>query len=343
MKNTLILSIYFLTYWLGINKLFYFLNRLNQRVLTYHNIIPEQYYDETLLHLGVSHSSEIFERHIRFIQSRLEITTEIGKEKSCLITFDDGFENNYSEAHNVLKRFKAHAFFFVPIDMVLHDNVLWIDKILMWFSYVPEGKYHIANVDIEISDNNSRQESFLKIWNLLLTNYHLKEIALENMDNSFAFTSLNIDSELYTKRFSGMCLEDIEEMKAYGHKIGCHSVYHDILACLDDEQLKNDTELSETYLDKLYNTKIYSYPFGGEKEVSQKVIEKIAQSKFSYAVLNISKPDYPYGRYALPRFALPNSDNRYILDAKLSGLEYFIKYRKLLPNIKEYMNESVRS
>ncbi len=336
LKQKLLKILYIFTYWAGVNKIFYYLNRKSQRVLTYHNIIPEQYYDEKLLHLGASHDSEIFKKHISFILTRLEITLKLGKERSCLITFDDGFENNFSEACAVLKHFNVKAFFFVPIDMTIHGNLLWIDKILMWFSYVPEGKYLIDGTPIGIIDNDSRRHSFIKIWRLLLKNHHLKKNILKSLDENFPFNSLKIDPMLYKIRFTAISLKDIEKMKSDGHKIGCHSLYHDILACLNDKELNMDIQISETYLEKLYNTKIYSYPFGGEKEVSDKVIKRVGNSKFTHAFLNLSKPNFPFSRYALPRLSLPNSDDKYRLDAILSGVEYFIKYRKLLPIIKEF-------
>ena len=64
MKNSFLNIIYFLAYYAGINQFFYFLTRDRQRVITFHNIIPQRLFDHSI-HLGVSCSDETFEFQIK--------------------------------------------------------------------------------------------------------------------------------------------------------------------------------------------------------------------------------------------------------------------------------------
>jgi peptidoglycan/xylan/chitin deacetylase (PgdA/CDA1 family) len=157
------------------------------------------------------------------------------------------------------------------------------------------------------------------------------------MENAFSFSRLQVSSEMMKTRFGALTLEEIDVMKSKGNKIGCHSVHHDILSKLDDEALVEEIRTSEGYLETLFNTKIFSYPFGGKEEVNRRTIHQLERSRFSHAFMNIDVPDFAYGRYALPRMALPNTSDPYLIDAKLSGFEYFLKYRKLLPDIKGFL------
>ena len=339
LKHLILKILYFLTYWIGINKLFYFLNRHQQRVLTYHNVLPDEVFDNTL-HLGVSHDSNTFDKQISYIVSQLDITTDLGKENSCVITFDDGYRNNFIEAHSILKEYNAKAYFFIPVNMILNnEETLWIDQILMWISYVPDGLYPLTDLGIviNINDVKSRQQMFSKVWTLLLKNYDKKDILLNEMQNSYAFEMLDIHPDIKKLRFNGLTQDQLFKMKNYGHKIGCHSIHHDILSKLGYADLESDIKESEYYLDSLFNTNIYSYPFGGVNEVSKKVIQQLKKSKFSNAMVNISEPLFPYNKYAIPRISLPNSSDKYLIDAKLSGFEYFLKYLKLLPSYKDSM------
>ena len=86
--------LYFLSYYLGIIRLFYFLNKNRQRIITFHNVIPDILFDNSI-HLGVSCTDKIFEFQIKEIEKRLKITTELGVSNSCIITFDDGYLNQY--------------------------------------------------------------------------------------------------------------------------------------------------------------------------------------------------------------------------------------------------------
>ena len=49
--------------------------------------------------------------------------------KSYLISFDDGFENNYSIAAPILDYFKLNATFYFSTDFVQNNSMSWIDKI----------------------------------------------------------------------------------------------------------------------------------------------------------------------------------------------------------------------
>ncbi len=333
LKQKILYVFYIFSYCLGINKIFYFINRDRQRIITYHNILPLKYFEANTLHLGVSHSEEVFDAHINHILKRFDITTELGKEQSCIITFDDGFRNNYTQANTILQKYNVKTYFFISLDMVINGNLLWVDKILFWISFVPNGEYTILDKKIKIDNDFSRISAFQMIWNNIYKDYSRKSSILEELENNYPFQSIAVDKELYEIRFKGMSLSEIEKMKSYGHKIGCHSMRHDILSLLEEDELDSDIAQSEKYLGTLFNTKIYSYPFGGEKEVSQYTIKQVSKSKFSSAVMNISTPHFNYGTYAIPRFSLPNTSNKYIIDAKLSGMEYFLKYKSLLPKI----------
>ena len=49
--------------------------------------------------------------------------------KSYLISFDDGFENNYSIAAPILDYFKLNATFYFSTDFVQNNSMSWIDKL----------------------------------------------------------------------------------------------------------------------------------------------------------------------------------------------------------------------
>ena len=48
---------------------------------------------------------------------------------TCAITFDDGFENNYSVAVPILEKFKIPTTFYFSTDFINNNSMSWIDKI----------------------------------------------------------------------------------------------------------------------------------------------------------------------------------------------------------------------
>src|SRR3990167_4977340 len=49
--------------------------------------------------------------------------------KSFVISFDDGFENNFSIARPLLRQFSIPAIFYVTTDFIENNHMSWIDRI----------------------------------------------------------------------------------------------------------------------------------------------------------------------------------------------------------------------
>ena len=324
MKKKLINFLFIFSYYSGINKLFYYFTNSRQRVITFHNVIPDNYFDNSS-HLGVSCSESVFEFQINEILKQYKITTEIGVPNSCVVTFDDGYSNNFEIANNVLKERNLSAVFFVTSDLIENKNILWIDKMLFWFSYVPVGNYNICGLSFCISEKN-RESLYIESYLYILENYKEKDRFIEEMNELFAFSSLKIGSDLYSSRFKALSMSQIEQMKRNGHLIACHSTSHDVLSKLDDIELSAEILKCDKLISSSYNCNYFSYPFGSDKEVNDKVINAFKNSLFQKCFTNKWSWKTKKNPYSIQRLSLPNTQNKYLINAHLSGFFYFIKY-----------------
>ncbi len=325
MERALLRLIYMIAFYFGIVALFYYFNRHRQIVLTYHNILPDELFDNSL-HLGMSHSESVFARQLEIIKRRWP-TSRSGAADACLVTFDDGYRNQYEIASNILERHGHRGVFFVTLDLVVDRTLLWPDQFLMWLSYVPNGSYQLLGQWVEIGGGDSRSRCWSWIWEQILTNYNCREDIKNSMDAAFPFDKLPIDQSLKALRFEGMTFAQTEELARKGHRIGCHSYRHDVLACLTDAALDDDFARCEDALDWVFNCDFYSYPFGGPREVTERERSACRKSRFRRAFMNVERlePSRANDGYAIPRTSLPNTMNRYVIEAKLSGFDKFLK------------------
>lgn len=304
---------------LGVLRLFYWINRHKQIVLTYHNIIPDFLFDDSA-HLGVSHCASIFENHIQLIKRKF-------KKNTCLITFDDGYKNQYEIASKILERYGLNGIFFITFKLIDAGHALTIDKMLQWISYVPLGHYHVFDVELEITEDN-REHIASKLYKKLLLNDTLWDKIENELNNVYSFECLMINTELKKLRFSAMSEFDLSLLIKNGHVVAAHGWDHKPLSSLPLEMQQNDFRLSKEFSNKWCNTDLYSYPYGTQLEVSPVTIQLCEQFGFSAAYMNtqcaLSFPE-ENAHYQLPRLNLPNSMNRYLLNAKLSGFELVIK------------------
>lgn len=313
--------IYTLSYYLGIIPLFYWINRKKQRILVFHHIIPDEYVNATFEQKIVCTSRSKFDWIMSIVNKRLKVTTELKEPESAVITFDDGYRAALI-ADEVLAKRANKAYFFIPIVNVDSFVPLWIDQIMAWFAYVPEGEYRIANCKVRIGDMLSRQWEFSSLINTLYKKYDKVSI-LEMLEDIYPFKDLPIDNAYFALRFKGLTAGEILELKRKGHKIGGHSVRHDILSMLDEQELREDFKECSEYMKSLFNTNLYAYPFGHRRDVTPGVMKECAQSVFTLAVMNEYNPEA--SDLSLSRMNISHYNSRFEIEASLSGFTQWLK------------------
>jgi peptidoglycan/xylan/chitin deacetylase (PgdA/CDA1 family) len=306
------------------------LNRRRRLIITYHNIIPDDLFDAAL-HLGVSHRLSEFQAHLDLLTARFTLTTDIlsDKPRSCIITFDDGYRNNVVAA-GCLERKDARGVFFVPAEPVVSGHTLVIDQVLRWFSYAPPDDYTIADFTVNMREGR-RQEAYAAFYAWALRNVALWQEIPERLNVAYPFVALKaLPGDYERLRFEPMNRAELAGLRQAGHSVGCHSYDHRPLASLTDEEMRADFESCRSRSD-LYNLNVFSYPFGGADEVDERAVGMCREFGYEAAVTNTLTSGALADVMLLPRMSLPNSTDRHALDAKLSGLEFFIKKLVQLP------------
>lgn len=63
------------------------------------------------------------------------------------ITFDDGYENNYSVAWPILRRYGIPAPFYLAINFIEKSRLYWVDQVEHWLNLR-------ENIEIELHFDN---------------------------------------------------------------------------------------------------------------------------------------------------------------------------------------------
>lgn len=325
-------------YFLGINKLFRFLNRKRKKIITYHNIIKDEHFDETL-HLAVSINESIFEAQLDYLREKYPISNNLEDEKTITITFDDGYLNQYEAIKKYLIPNKISCYVFCPLELILKQEPVITDKILFWISYSSISPFNVYMDGKELLLQNKTKEHKLNAWKKIYSKIKQSPTSQKEIFNqlnaieSFDIIKKYIPSELLEERLQPLNREQLNELKHHQILIGAHSINHEILTTFSKQQIK--TILLQLKKNKeLYNTKVFCYPFGGHEEVNSIVIEEIKrQDYFEKALSNINHPitKWEYHDFFMPRITLSNTKNKKILDFELSGTKYFLKHGKLFP------------
>ncbi|MCW5907697.1 MAG: polysaccharide deacetylase family protein [Chitinophagales bacterium] len=123
---------------LGIERLFASLNKNNKLILVYHGVVDSP--DHTLSPGPIATSQ--FKQHLVYFKKHFDIVSldeifemyrndHTPKRKTIAITFDDGYENNYTNAFPLLKKMDVPATIFVVSQLLEGNYVTWYDLLFL--------------------------------------------------------------------------------------------------------------------------------------------------------------------------------------------------------------------
>ena len=321
MKAALIRVISFCMYYLGVDSLFYWLNRKAKRILTFHNVLPDELWFPAAN--GVSNKASDFERIVREVGRKYKFSTDVLDGSTATITFDDGYLNQYEIAGGILGSMGISAIIFVAGDnmsAIDQNQSLVVDQLLHWCGHAPKELVNTAN----------RIEHWVKVVRpqFVMDKASKGRTVLKQLDELYPFAKIweGLPKEYLRLRLTGIPADKLEELKKRGWEIGYHTKSHFPLSSLPDAEIRKEIEPPPGFRDV-----VFSYPYGELRSVDGRCIDCAKKCGYPCAVSNLPSANSLTGRYFLPRMSLPA--DKYRLHFRLSGLEHFVKTRKLLPMV----------
>ena len=244
----------------------------------------------------------LFRQQIEFLKNNFDIVTMEqvidaveGKaelpEKAVLLTFDDGYVDNYTYALPILEEYRVQGSFFIPGKTFAEHRLLDVNKIHYILAsadiyklvedlkkemdYYRGREYDFASTDdlfheYAVSNRFDVKETiFVKRMLQTVLPEKLRNIISSNLFEKYVgVTEEQLAYELY------MTEEQIRTMKRHGMFIGIHGYDHYWLGNLPKEQMQQDISMALDTLDEFIDRKhwVMNYPYGN---YNQDVLEYI--------------------------------------------------------------------
>ncbi|WP_321421999.1 polysaccharide deacetylase family protein [uncultured Methanobacterium sp.] len=305
-------------------------------ILTYHRICNKND-DWSLNPLPV----KSFKEHLKFLTDSYNIISlddlvdlvekkEPIYEKTAVLTFDDGYKDNYTNAYPLLEKYDIPATIYLTSKLIGTDELVWADKVgyIIYHSLVD----HIK-ID-ELSEYNLGSK-FDKYQTFSLIKRKLGDLS-ELEKSSFIDKLANLcEVEIPADAGCELMLswEEVKEMDENNIVFGAHTINHPVLPELTPKEAKWEILESKRVLEKNLQKKVnhFSYPYG---TFNQGVVNIVKDLKFKSAVtldqnlINTRKDDL-YTLSRMDGFADLN-----FLKLFLSGYgDYFYYFVKLKSKI----------
>ena len=300
-------------------------------VLNYHRIgnASESPYDPGVF----SATAEEFERQINYLNRRYYLTNldeavamvtgSTPLRASVLITFDDGYLDNYSLAFPVLRSHGAQAVFFLTTSFVGTSHVPWWDVIA--YIIKNSSKELIQLQYPERIEFDLRRQRLDEVIMRTLQLYKRPDVKLQERFIQELETACESSAPSSNAARCFMNWQEAREMQQGGMAFGSHTHTHEILSKLPAErqlaEVCQSRELMEMQLNRRVD--VLAYPVGGRNCFTPETIEVLRscgyRAAFSYyGGFNRPGEIHPFNIYRVG--VGPQSQSRFRLKMALSAL-----------------------
>ncbi len=271
-------------------------------------------------------SRDMFEKHLVFYKNNFKVISlemlielihkkEPLTERYALITFDDGYVDNYELAFPVLMKHNLVATFFISTDYINNKKLPWWDEVA-WI--IKTSNLNSINLPFSrseiIIDRYNIEDSLYNVLSEIKRNkqYRLDDV-IQSLRDQSRINGGKIDIDIF------MNWEMLAEMVSSGMDIGAHGISHRVLSSMSmEEQVQEVTGVKNIIEDRLkIDINAFAYPEGGSGSYNQDSLEvlKNAGYKLTFNFVSGVNTDLKKNIYELNRFSV--NKNLSVSDLKL--------------------------
>ena len=255
--------------------------------LTYHSITSNRINNQ--INAGGKHVDiDSFEKQIKYISQKPLYNLRFDKleenTKKILITIDDGFKNNYTNAFQILKHYNVPFVIFLCTSF-LENKLIWTDRLLK-LSLSTDDFYEKANNWL-IKNNIKLPKAQLSYDSLRLkmktVDNDMKNNFFRNFKDNFDY---NQNLSHYSEIFDPLNWSEIKSMLSSDLcTIGAHTDNHPILSKCDYDEQYREIKSSKEKIEKelKHVIKNFAYPNGSIYDFNNDTKNILNELEFDYA------------------------------------------------------------
>ncbi len=246
---------------------------------------------------------------------------------AAIVTFDDGFEDNYRNAFPVLKQLDMPATIFISTGYIDSQEIFWYDKLSFAIMTTKASLLTSPTLGSMMiaKDVKARRE----ILRCVVSKLKLvpDETRLASLD--YLYTQLLPGHEWDNDSRSGpLSWDQIKEMSANNIEFGSHSVTHPVLSRVPPTKLTFEVEHSRQRIESELQkpVQVIAYPVGGIEAFDQNVRTAVLNAGYRLGVSyvpGIQRPNQ-WDSLALRRVHIERYVNNNFFKAMLAAPEIFI-------------------
>lgn len=338
-KRSLRKIIAWVYYYSGLHK---FYHKGKVHILMYHRVLKDD--DEAILSMqpGMYVTESVFKNQMMFLTRHYQVISllellELWKngeyskdERYCIVTFDDGWLDNYLYAYPILKKYKIPATIFITTSFIGTNRWYWPEKLtylllntklreLDLSDRLEDIRDDVASYILTIINDEGDYVTSNKIDFIIET---LKQYSEESiniaLDRVYELLDISAPDERAVLNW-----DEIKEMSDNGILFGSHTCNHKILTGVPLSEAREELENSMCLLKEkdLKYVPVFCYPNGNYNQEVQSAVrecgyDSAVTTKFGF------ESEMPDDYFAIKRIGVHNdvSSTLPLFSFHLSGL-----------------------
>jgi peptidoglycan/xylan/chitin deacetylase (PgdA/CDA1 family) len=230
-------------------------------------------------------SPPVFEDTLRFLKrefdvigpDELQTAVSRGRGRYVLLTFDDGYRDNFDEAFPILKRHGLPATFFVTTGFLDRRQIAWWDEIAWMIHTSPRSELRPNGwLDRRL---DLRPEERKRATSYLIDHY--KQLP---RGSTGAFLDALAEATESGRHHGNahefwMTWDNVRDLRAAGMHIGGHTVNHPLLTQLSADEQEEELAGCKTRIQAELGEpmRYFAYPYGGRDSFDENTRRSLAE------------------------------------------------------------------
>lgn len=266
------------------------------RILAYHRVLessePHGFTFDVDL---VSASAEAFHRQMSLVRRKfhpmrfdeLLDCLERGQRpppRAVLVTFDDGYDDNYRVAFPILRELGMSAMFFVSTGHIESGEPYAYDWLVHMLCSAPQTRLDIPALGISAGlpeDIEGRRALARQVLDRIKAlDAGEQDALIAGLEDAWGMPRARTHPQSLPMRW-----EQLREMRRMGMEIGSHGVRHRMLAKLPPDEMRHEVFESRRMLERELGgeVQVISYPVGGSDAYDERVVAAVREAGYRMA------------------------------------------------------------
>ncbi len=292
-------------------------------ILAYHRVVPDIEAAESEAIFGLLTSTATFRRHLELVREQCEVLT-LGEAVSvvkgerhtarpaAVITFDDGYRDNYDHALPVLREMGLPATVFVSTGAIGNSQPLHHDRIYWQITRACQLGVELRELFEGVGLRAVRVDELCRIKYPLALVEQLVHLPFAAREKLLARLEAKLGAD-YPAGFDMLSWEMVAEMAQAGVSFGSHSDLHPVLTLEDAHTIERELRRSRRMLEERLNrpARHFAYPNGCYNAAIKAMVAKLGFDVAVTTERRLARPGDDL--HALARISLCEESTRGVL------------------------------